>query len=93
MTSRQEEDPLLQLQRLQSAIREIAHDMSNPLGVMRMAVYYLQNGKPEKEKQEHYFAVIGETVEKVAEGLAKLRALSEAPASGPQSSPGKDIPS
>ncbi|HUI63529.1 MAG TPA: hypothetical protein VL126_01715 [Bacteroidota bacterium] len=93
MTSREEEDLRLQLQHLRSAIREIAHDVSNPLGVMRMAVYYLQNGRPDREKQEHYFAVIGETVEKVAEGLAKLRALSDAPPSDPTSTPGKDIPS
>ena len=90
MTSREEEDLLLQLQHLRNAIREVAHDVSNPLGVMRMAVYYLQNGRPDREKQEHYFAVIGETVEKVAEGLAKLRALSDAPASDQTPAPGKD---
>lgn len=95
MTSREEEDLRLQLQQLRIKIREIAHDVSNPLGVIRMAVYYLQNGKPDKDKQDHYFKVIGETVERVADGLAKLRALSDNPTTdaGPATgSTGKDTP-
>ena len=67
-------DPLLQLKR---GIREVAHDISNPLGVLRMAAYYLQHGNPDKDKQNHYYTVIAETVERVEAGLNKLRSLSE----------------
>ena len=68
-----------QLQSLKASIRTIVHDVSNPLGVLRMSAYYLQHGAPDKEKQEYYFKVIGETVEKIASGLTVLRDLSDEP--------------
>ena len=77
MTSQEEQELQKTLQQLRIDIREIAHDMSNPLGVLRMAAFYLQNGKPEKEKQEHYYTVITQTVDKIETGLNKLRTLSE----------------
>jgi nitrogen-specific signal transduction histidine kinase len=79
MTAQEEADIRIQLDRLRSGIREIAHDISNPLGVLRMASYYLQHGKPDGEKQLHYYGVITSTVEKVEAGLNRLRALSENP--------------
>lgn len=79
MTTEEEKELQETLKQLRRGIREIAHDISNPLGVLRMAAYYLQNGKPEKEKQEHYYNVITQTVDKVEAGLNKLRALSENP--------------
>ena len=80
MTPQEEQELQETVTRLRRGIREIAHDISNPLGVLRMAAYYLQNGKPEKEKQEHYYTVITQTVDKVEAGLNKLRALGENPA-------------
>jgi nitrogen-specific signal transduction histidine kinase len=79
MTPEEENELQETLKLLRRGIREIAHDISNPLGVLRMAAYYLQNGKPEKEKQEHYYNVITQTVDKVEAGLNKLRELSENP--------------
>jgi nitrogen-specific signal transduction histidine kinase len=79
MTAQEEADIRIQLDRLKSGIREIAHDISNPLGVLRMASYYLQHGKPDMEKQLHYYGVITSTVEKVEDGLNRLRALSDNP--------------
>jgi nitrogen-specific signal transduction histidine kinase len=79
MTAKEQADPQVQLDKLKIGIREIAHDISNPLGVLRMAAYYLQHGEPEKEKQIHYYGVISNTVEKVEAGLNKLRALGENP--------------
>lgn len=79
MTAQEEADIRIQLDRLRSGIRDIAHDISNPLGVLRMASYYLQHGKPDMEKQLHYYGVIASTVEKVEAGLNRLRALSDNP--------------
>ena len=73
-----------QLQSLKASIRTIVHDVSNPLGVLRMTAYYLQHGAPDKDKVDHYLTMIGETVEKIASGLIILRDLSdESPAAPP----------
>ena len=66
-----------QLVQLKKGIREITHDISNPLGVLRMAAYYLQHGNPDKDKQDHYYSVIAETVERVEASLNKLRSLTD----------------
>jgi len=79
MTAQEGQESEVQLQRLKTGIREIAHDISNPLGVLRMAAYFLQHGKPEQDKQEHYFEVIAQTVDRVEAGLNRLRALGENP--------------
>jgi nitrogen-specific signal transduction histidine kinase len=79
MTAEEQAALQVQFDRLRTGIREIAHDISNPLGVLRMAAYYLQHGKPDLEKQIHYFGVISTTVERVEAGLNKLRALSDNP--------------
>lgn len=72
-----------QLQSLKASIRTIVHDVSNPLGVLRMTAYYLQHGAPEKDKVDHYLTMIGETVEKIAAGLIILRDLSDESPAGP----------
>jgi len=81
-----------QLQSLKASIRTVVHDVSNPLGVLRMTAYYLQNGAPDREKQDHYFTVIGETVEKIAAGLTSLRDMSDDSSSGAPPSSGADTP-
>jgi nitrogen-specific signal transduction histidine kinase len=67
------------LNAVKAAIREIAHDISGPLGVLRMAAYFLQTAKPDEEKREHYYKLIVDTVEKVEGGLKRLRALNDDP--------------
>jgi nitrogen-specific signal transduction histidine kinase len=66
-----------ELDRLRTEIRDIAHDISNPLGVLRMAAYYLQTAHPDNEKREQYYKIIGETVGRVEESLRRLRSLVE----------------
>jgi nitrogen-specific signal transduction histidine kinase len=66
-----------EIERFRAGIREIAHDISNPLGVLRMAAYYLQTAQPDNEKREQYYKIISETVGRVEDGLRKLRALAE----------------
>ncbi|HTS00106.1 MAG TPA: hypothetical protein VML00_10165 [Bacteroidota bacterium] len=84
----QDDETLRTLNELKSAIRTVVHDVSNPLGVLRMSAYYLQNGAPDKEKETHYFGVMGESIEKIAAGLALLRDLSDEPRGGSPPRPG-----
>lgn len=71
-----------QIDRLRAGIREIAHDISNPLGVLRMAAYYLQTAHPDNEKRDQYYKIIGDTVGRVEDGLRKLRTLGDSSGSG-----------
>jgi nitrogen-specific signal transduction histidine kinase len=77
MSTTEQPDPEESLRQLKLGIREVAHDISNPLGVLRMAAYYLQNGKPDKAKQDHYLGVITETVEKIEKSLQRLRSMTD----------------
>jgi signal transduction histidine kinase len=67
---------------IHAGIRQIAHDLSNPLGVLRMAVYFLQSTRAEGEKREQYLNMMNEMVDRVEQQLKRLRALTEPPASG-----------
>ena len=88
----QERELRQQLLSLKASIRTVIHDVSNPLGVLRMTAYYLQHGAPDSEKQDHYFTVIGETVEKIAAGLTVLRDMSDDPSPDGPPPEGADTP-
>ncbi len=77
--SQQEEELRTQLSTIKATIRDIAHDISNPLGVLRMAAYYLHSANPDPEKREQYYKVINETLDKIESSLKRLRALREDP--------------
>jgi nitrogen-specific signal transduction histidine kinase len=77
MAMTDDQDPVESLRLLKLEIREVAHDLSNPLGVLRMAAYYLQNGNPDKAKQDHFLGVITETVDKIEKSLQKLRSMTD----------------
>lgn len=62
---------------LHAGIRQIAHDLSNPLGILRMAVYFLQSTKAEGEKREQYLTMMNETIDRVEQQLKRLRDLTE----------------
>ena len=79
-----------ELDRLKLSMRKIAHDMSNPLGVLRMAAYYLQTANPESHKRDHYYKIINDSVTRVEDNLKRLRALCEPPAQKLPSSPGEE---
>jgi nitrogen-specific signal transduction histidine kinase len=66
-----------QLERMHSGIREIAHDISSPLGVLRMAVFYLQSGAADEAKRTEYYQLMNDTIEKVEGCLRRLRGLSD----------------
>ncbi len=76
MAQQEAGDPATQLAALKTSLREVAHDISNPLGILRMAVYYLQTANPTEEKREHYYQVINQTLDKIEAALRQIRTLS-----------------
>ena len=68
---------MLQIETLRAGIREVTHGLNNPLGVIRMAAYFLENSETDDEKRAHYFKVINESLDKVEENLKQLKALRE----------------
>ena len=75
-------DLVLEIENLRTGIREIAHEINNPLGVIRMALYFLQTTEPSGEKREHYFKVIDEGLERIDDSLQRLKVLRENPSQG-----------
>ena len=68
-----------QLENLKAGVREISHEINNPLGIIRMAVYFLQSTNPVGEKREHYFKFIDEGLERIEQSLQQLKYLRENP--------------
>jgi nitrogen-specific signal transduction histidine kinase len=89
METHDEKDLLAKISALRTGIKDITHDIRNPLGVLRMAAYYLQVGSPDPGKRAEYLKMIGDTVEKVEANLERLRALGDDP-STPISAPPED---
>jgi hypothetical protein len=61
---------------VRSEIRQICHDLSNPVGVLRMAVYVMQSSKGDEEKRLRYFGIMNESIDKIDLHLQRLRALA-----------------
>ena len=76
MTSPNADELLLRIAELQAGIRKGIHDINNPLGVIRMAAYYLKTVQADTEKREHYCTVINESIDKLEADLKRLRALA-----------------
>jgi nitrogen-specific signal transduction histidine kinase len=68
-----------QLANLKAGIREVSHEVNNPLGIIRMALYFLHTTNPEGEKREHYFNVIEDGLVRIEQNLLKLKMLRENP--------------
>jgi nitrogen-specific signal transduction histidine kinase len=68
-----------QVENLRSGIREVAHEINNPLGVVRMAAYFLESTNPDQEKKAHYLKVINDSLDKIEASLKRLRLLRENP--------------
>jgi len=81
------DDLSVQVANLKAGIREISHEINNPLGVMRMAAYFLEVTNPTEEKKSHYFRVLNESIEKIEKCLEHLKTLRENPATTHASPP------
>ena len=69
----------LQVENLRTAIREISHEISNPVGVLRMATYFLEATNPSPEKKAHYISLINDSLDKIEANLQRLKILRENP--------------
>jgi nitrogen-specific signal transduction histidine kinase len=83
----QPSDLFEQFENLRAGIRDVAHDINNPLGIIRMAIYFLQTTNPEGEKREHYFRVIEDGLARIEHNLQLLKMLREHPSTRVQEQP------
>ncbi len=65
------------MEEIHTSLRKIIHDMSNPLGILRMAVYFLQTAKPEQEKREEYYVALNQSLDKIDGYVGQLREVTE----------------
>lgn len=68
-----------QLEHLRSGIKEITHDINSPLGVLRMAAYFIETGEYDAEKKLQYVEVMNQSLDKIETCLQRLKALREHP--------------
>lgn len=73
-----------QLDTIQAGIREVSHELSNRVGVLRMAIYYLQATEPDQEKRAQYYKMMNEAIDKAENGLRRLRTFINLPPIGEQ---------
>ena len=69
---------------LDSQLRELVHEINNPLGIIRMATYFLENSRVDESKRLQYYRAINENIDKVEDVLKRLRELRETLVSNPE---------
>jgi len=67
---------------LKLSIRQIAHDLSNPLGTLRMAIYFLETANPDEKRRVEYYAMITRNIDRIESLIQDLRVLVGSPAAG-----------
>ncbi len=60
------------LSAIKRSLSTLMHDLNNPLSVIRLAVYHLENTKPTKSRRDLYHSLMIENVEKIEEKLKEL---------------------
>ena len=68
---------LAYIEETRKSLRKITHDLSNPLGIVRMAVYFMQTVKPDEEKRNEYLATVNEAIDRLDDHVKSLRDLAE----------------
>ncbi len=67
------------LETLKLSMRQIAHDLSNPLGTLRMAVYYLETAKPDESKRGEYYTMMAKNIDRIEGMIRQLRIMAGSP--------------
>jgi nitrogen-specific signal transduction histidine kinase len=57
-------------------LRKLAHDISNPVGILRMAVYYLETARPDAEKCRQYYLMMNQNIDKIEVLIRQLRSIA-----------------
>jgi len=68
--------PPAALEDMMKEIRQICHDLSNPMGILRMAVYFLQSSHDTPEKRAGYCTMMNESLDTMEVHLKRLRSLA-----------------
>jgi len=77
MSSNPSQDLTSQIEAIRLGIRKITHELSSPLGVFRMTIHYLRTKNVPPEKVDHYLQVLNDTVDRLEDGLHRMRALAD----------------
>jgi nitrogen-specific signal transduction histidine kinase len=72
-------DPGAALNSMKLDIRQVAHDISNPLGILRMAVYFLETAKPDDDKRAQYYSMMSQNIDRIEVLIKQLRVLGGSP--------------
>ena len=71
-----------QLEQMKASIREIAHEINNPLGVLRMTAYFLERGEVPREKLLEYVGLINQSLDRIEAGVQRLGELRRGTSAG-----------
>ena len=78
-TEHEIEDLRPQVENLKTAIREVSHDISNPLGVLRLVAYFLEVTNPDPQKKVQYIRLVTESLDKIEAQLKRLKTIRDDP--------------
>ncbi len=77
-------NPDQQLDHLRTSLREIAHEINNPLGVLRMTAYFLERGDLAPEKMAEYVGLINQSLDRIEKSIQRLNSLRGSPPESPE---------
>lgn len=77
MVDQNSQEPGATIEALRLGIRKITHELSSPLGVLRMTAHYLRTQEMSQDKQQYYLKVLNESVDRLEDGLHRMRALAD----------------
>jgi nitrogen-specific signal transduction histidine kinase len=77
MANQNSQEAAATIDAIRAGIRKITHELSSPLGVLRMTSHYLRTQEMPQEKREHYLKVLNESVDRLEDGLHRMRALAD----------------
>ncbi len=77
MSSLPSQDLAAQIEAIRLGIRKITHELSSPLGVLRMTTHYLRTKDVPAEQRDHYLQLLNDTVDRLEDGLHRMRALAD----------------
>jgi nitrogen-specific signal transduction histidine kinase len=68
-------DATRELETIRANLREIAHEINNPLGVLRMTAYFLEKGDVTPEKLAEYAGLINQSLDRIENNMKRLNDL------------------
>jgi nitrogen-specific signal transduction histidine kinase len=72
-------EPTVTSEATRQELRKLAHDISNPVGILRMAVYYLETARPDAEKCNQYYTLMNQNIDRIEGLINQLRGIAGSP--------------